>query len=345
MNPELLQRWWTPLLSLAGGFLVGFLLEKIVVKKLRKLSARTPWEWDNIFAETLSGFPFIWCLLAGVYGMALTATVSADHLKKIEKLLLVVSIVSVTVFVARLSARLAEFYSRKDHGVFPSATILTHLTRVFIYIVGLLTIFYTFGINITPALTALGIGGIAVALALQDTLSNFFAGLQIIASKQISTGDYIKITSGEEGFVTDITWRNTTLLGQPNNTIVIPNAKLATNIFTNFDLPEKEIAVTTQLGVAYNSDLQRVEDIALEIATGVMKEVRGGVPEFEPVVRFLSFADSNILLSVTMRARDFNSLPLVRHEFVKRLHARFRKENIDIPYSIRPILINEKSNE
>jgi small-conductance mechanosensitive channel len=126
-----------------------------------------------------------------------------------ERILVVIAILSVTVVLARIAAGIAGAYGRKGQGQFPSATILANLTRVFIYVLGLLTIFYSFGINITPALTALGIGGLAVALALQDTLSNFFAGLQIIASKQITTGDFIKLNSGDEGYVADITWRYT----------------------------------------------------------------------------------------------------------------------------------------
>ena len=105
-------------------------------------------------------------------------------------------------------------------------------------------------------LTALGVGGLAVALALQDTLGNLFAGLQIVASKQVRPGDYLLLESGQEGSVTDIAWRYTTLRTQSNNLVVVPNAKLGQSIITNFQLPDQPLSVIIEFGVAYSSDLE-----------------------------------------------------------------------------------------
>jgi small-conductance mechanosensitive channel len=102
-----------------------------------------------------------------------------------------------------------------------------NLTKIVVFAVGILTILETLGIPIIPLFTALGIGGLAVALGLQDTLSNLFAGIQVIAAKQIRPGDYVKLELGEEGYVTDITWRYTTIRSSPNNRIIVPNAKVS----------------------------------------------------------------------------------------------------------------------
>jgi small-conductance mechanosensitive channel len=86
------------------------------------------------------------------------------------------------------------------------------------------------------------VGGLAVALALQDTLSNLFAGLHIIASKKLLPGDYFLLDSGEEGYVQDVNWRNTFIRTLRNNMIVVPNARLASAILTNYYQPSSEMA-------------------------------------------------------------------------------------------------------
>ena len=339
MNIEL---WISPFAFVAAGIVLGFLLDRLIVRRFQRIAARTPWEWDDILWTAVAGFPFLWCFLWGLYGAIRMAPIAAEQMRTAEKVLIVLAIISVTIVLARIATGIASAYSRKS-GQFPSATILANLTRVFVYVLGLLTIFYSFGINITPALTALGIGGLAVALALQDTLSNFFAGLQIIASRQISTGDFIKLNSGEEGYVADITWRNTTLHTLSNNVVVIPNSKIATDIFTNYHLPQREIVVTFQLGVAYDTDLAHVERVTAEVAAEVMTEVPGGVPEWAPQVRFHAFAESSINLSVIMRGKDYTDQGLIRHEFIKKLQERYKREKIQIPFPVRTVFLEERS--
>jgi small-conductance mechanosensitive channel len=173
---------------------------------------------------------------------------------------------------------------------------------------------------------------LAVALALQDTLSNLFAGLQILASRQLRPGDYIKMGNGKEGYVRDISWRVTTVQAMSLETHVIPNAKLASDIVTNYHLPESVCGITVPVGVAYDSDLDRVEAVTLAVARETQTDVEGGVPEYEPVARYNSFGDSAITLNVTQRTTEFGNQYRLRHEFIKRLHRRYAQENIEIPF-------------
>jgi len=249
---------------------------------------------------------------------------------------------SATFVVSKIAVGFVRLYSGKAAGVLPSSTIFVNLTRTVVMLLGALVVLQTFGISITPVLTALGVGGLAVALALQDTLSNFFSGLQILLARQIKPGDFIKLETGEEGYVVDITWRNTTIKTLPNNLVVIPNAKLASAIVSNYYMPDKEIAVLVPVGVSYSSDLKRVEKVTIEVARDVMKSVSGGVPDFEPFIRYHTFGDSSINFNVIMRAKEFTDQFLIKHEFIKRLHERYAAENINIPFPIRTVYL-EKS--
>lgn len=123
----------------------------------------------------------------------------------------------------------------------------------------------------------------------------------------------------------------------PNNVVLVPNDKLTKVIITNYNLPDKELAVLVNMGVHYNSDLEKVEAITCEVAKEVMKEVKGGVPGFEPFIRYNAFGDSSINFTVIMRAKEFTDQYLIKHEFIKKLHRRYNREGIVLPYPIRAI--------
>lgn len=172
---------------------------------------------------------------------------------------------------------------------------------------------------------------------MKDTLSDLFAGLHILLSRKLKPGDFVELDTGERGYVENIAWRNTTVKDRLNNLIVIPNSKLSTAIMTNYDVPVKEFLVRVECGVSYDSDLEKVERITLEIARDVMKTVPGGVPESEPRMRFRNFGDFSINFRVALWATDYSGRMRVKHEFIKRLHRRFKEEGITIPFPIRTI--------
>jgi small-conductance mechanosensitive channel len=189
-----------------------------------------------------------------------------------------------------------------------------------------------FGVEITPYLTALGVGGLAVALALQDPLSNFFAGVFLTVSGQIRIGDYLKLESGAEGHVADFNWRATSIRLLSDNIVIVPNAKLAQAIVTNYHQPSREMTIVIDVSVHYLSDLPRVERVTAEVARDVMATVPGGVTGFEPAVRFHTLGPNGITCAVSLRVQEFTDQFLIRHEFIKRLQARYGREGIVVPF-------------
>jgi small-conductance mechanosensitive channel len=200
-----------------------------------------------------------------------------------------------------------------------------------------MVILNSLGVSVTAPLAAIGIGGIAIAFALQSTLSDFLSGVYLMADRPVRVGDYIKLESGQEGYVTDIGWRSTKIRELPNNIIVVPNSKLAGAIVTNYYLPEPEMACLVQVGVSYDSDLEKVERVTIDVGKKVLKKVTGGVPEFEPFIRYHTFSDFSINFTVILRVKEYVDKYLLTHEFIKELHKRFKKEGIVIPYPIRTI--------
>jgi len=226
-----------PLGFVAGSLLLGLLLQRLVCRRLHRASQRSGQGWGDVLVRALRGVVVIWAVLAGLAAAFRVAALPVALFAGLEKAVIVAAILSVTVFAARTAAGLTELYLTKAAGI-PS-TIIRNLAVIVIGVVGVLVILDEMGVPVAPILTALGVGGLAFALALQDSLANLFAGLNILMSKNIRRGDYIKLASGEEGAVADITWRSTTLRTLSNNLIIIPNKKLAESILSNYDLPER----------------------------------------------------------------------------------------------------------
>ena len=182
-------------------------------------------------------------------------------------------------------------------------------------------------------------GGLAVALALQNTLSNLFSGLQIISSGNFNKGDFIKLHTGEEGFIEDITWRSTTIRAASDHIIIVPNSKLADMTVSNYYLPQHEITFSVELTVSYESDLSFVENIIKAVIKETMYESANGIKEFEPEISFTAFADSGIRIKAFLRVNNYPAQFQVRSTFIKKLHVRFAKEGIHIPYPVTTVLM------
>lgn len=317
--------------------MLGFTIRRILFVRIARWSKKTKTKLDDIVMDSIKSPFIIWFIMLGLYLAIESSSLSENIVHIVGKALLVLGIISVTLVLANIATKFIKVYSGVIQTALPVTSLTQNISRIIIFGVGILIILNSLGISITPILATLGVGGLAVALALQDTLSNLFAGFHIIISRQIKIGDYVKLESGEEGYVTDINWRTTKVRMLPNNVVLVPNDKLAKAIVVNYYLPDKEMAVLINLGVHYDSDLKKVERITCEVAKEAMKQVQGGVPEFDPFIRYHTFGDFSINFTVILRAKEFVDQYLIKHEFVKRLHERYAKEGIIIPYPIRAI--------
>ncbi|GEC02862.1 mechanosensitive ion channel protein [Streptomyces spinoverrucosus] len=329
-------------IALAAGLLAAFLL-RMLLRWLGKHAVRTRWGGDDVIVDALRTVVPWGAIVGGAAaaGGVLPLTRTVQH--HVNQSLTVVFILVVSVSAARAVAALVRTVAQSRSGVAASASIFVNITRVLVLAIGFLVMLQTLGISIAPLLTALGVGGLAVALALQDTLANLFAGLHILASKTVQPGDYIRLSSGEEGYVTDINWRQTTIRNLSNNLVIIPNGQLAGTNMTNYNRPEEQLTILLQAGVAYDSDLEHVERVTMEVIAEVMNEIDGAVPDHEPAVRFHTFGDSRIGFTIILGVGEFSDQYRIKHEFIKRLHKRYRAEGIRIPAPTRTVSLQQGS--
>ncbi len=250
-------------------------------------------------------------------------------------------LVSAAIFTKILAVIINSWLKTQKHMERPPQ-IISKILTVIIYIIALLIILDHFEIQTTPFLATLGLGGLALGLALQNTLTNFFAGLHLVSDKPINIGDFIELNAGVSGHVLDIGWRSTRLRTLGNSITIVPNALLADSIITNnssnAETEVKEIAIIIDCGVAYNSDLKKVEKITKEVAKKIQKTVEGTIKDFEPEIRYFQFAESNIIFKIYLRAKEYTSRNLIIHECIKALKERYDQEGIEISFPIRKII-------
>jgi small-conductance mechanosensitive channel len=327
---------WT-LGTLGACWGVGRVLASVVMSRVaRWMPGRQQALVKPVVDAVRSRLPW-WSFLIGVWLAAGYWPLTAEGHLLVGRAVFVLGAVSVTLTAATLARQFVDVYGTVIAPVLPVSSLTYNIAWAMVAVLGLLVILNGLGLSITPMLTALGVGGLAVALALQEPLANFFAGLFITLAGQIRVGDYVKLDSGHEGYVVDFSWRSTRLRMLANNLVVVPNAKLAQAIVVNHHLPSRDLAVLVEVGVDYASDLRHVERVVTDVGREVMREVPGGVAEFDPFIRYHTFGDSSIDFTVILRAHEFVDQYLIKHEFIKRVHARFTLEGIVIPFPMRTL--------
>ena len=265
------------------------------------------------------------------------------HERWAVRIWLVTTIVQASHLGTRVVQELLKWYieniskltsSDLDDKLIPMARRVVPIT---IYAVGALMALDVVGITIAPMLAGLGIAGIAVGLALQPTLSNLFSGMFMLSEGELNEGDFIELDAGPSGFVVDVSWRSTKIRDRFNNLIMIPNSTIMESVMTNYVSQSTAVTILVPCGVSYESDLDEVERVSLEVANGARDDLEEAIDDFEPVVRFSNFGESNIDFNVIMQATDRTGSFVVKHELIKRLHSRFRDEGIEINYPVRKL--------
>jgi small-conductance mechanosensitive channel len=333
---------WTEFVWPAAIFVavvaVGSLFRRVMFNRLERWAATTRTQIDNILIDSLHGPFLLWVLILAIHLAAEYSDLPRGVTRWSAKILLALWILSLTLVLSKLSGRLVRLYSTKLEGALPVGTLTQVLASLVVGILGFLTLLQmVFEVDIKAILAALGIGGLAVALALQDTLSNLFAGFYVSVARQIRIGDFVKIDAGQSGYVQDIGWRSTTLRELGGNLIFIPNNKLAQSIVTNYNLPHRPVGISVTVPVTYDSDPNQVERLLTEVGAGAVEQVPGLLKEPAPSAKFIpGFGKTSMDFTLDCQVAEFADQFLVQHELRKRIYQRFREEGVQFRSKTTP---------
>lgn len=338
-----MEKWILPVSLAVGSVLILLAVRGVIFRVLHSWAKRTDSEFDDMVIESVS-VPSIFLFIAlGIYLGVAISELPSKHVMVIGRTIHILIVLSVTVGIANIAGRTFRGYIQSRNLPFPTTGLAYGIIKGTIYTLGFLVMLTVLGISITPLITALGVGGLAVALALQDTLSNLFAGIHILVEKSIRVGDFIRLETGQEGYVLDITWRTTRIRMLPNNVVVIPNSKLSQSVVTNYYLPEKRMSVLIPVSVSYSADPDQIERILVEEATRAQGEVPGMLADPAPFVRFIpGFGESSLDFTLICQVAEFTDQYMAQHELRKRIFRRFRAEGIEIPFPQRTVHLREE---
>jgi small-conductance mechanosensitive channel len=323
-----------------------FFIRFFIMHWLKKWTSKTTFTFDTLLLDSISK-PLTLCTIIVLITILEhdTFVIDPELAKRIpfNSINIVLALLALIFFLNQFVIGAVNHYAKQSAVIFNSQSIIKGVIRVTLFSVGLLVLLGTLGISITPIIASLGITSLAVALALQPTLENFFSGVQLVIDKPIRVGDFIELESKEQGFVEKIGWRSTWVKMLPNNMIIIPNSQLSKSRIINYFYPEKELSVPVDVSVHYSSDLEFVEHVTLEVARQVLIDHEWGVDDYNTFVVYHTFDNSSINFTVMLRAKEYFNRFWVKSAFIKALHKRYNQEGIVIPFPITAINTSQEA--
>ncbi len=310
---------------------VLFIARRLFFRYLHRWAGRTNTAADDVILEAIRHPSLFWVVALALYVALDTSAFPERYVGHGLKALYILIVLSITMAAANITSKLVQGAIEGSTAGAPISGLSRTIIRAVIFSIGGLVLLNGLGVSITPILTALGVGGLAVALALQNTLSNLFAGIHILVEKPVRVGDYMRLPEGQEGFVSDIGWRTTRVREVTGNIIIIPNSKLAQSVITNYSLPDTRVALVMKFPLAQNTDIDWAEAIIKDEAAKAANGTSGLVREIQPAVRLSQgLTESAIEFTVILIAEEFSVKADAEHEARKRILKRLRLEGVGL---------------
>ncbi len=340
LNITLIIRLLTPLLIFTVIIIAGLIVENRLKKIATSIETRQKLGQYSFVLKSFNGIIFIWSIVSAIALILPMIDLPNSLNNLIETILVVVALAAATILASRLAVSTIQAYSIKNESTVSLSSLFEYLTKVLIFSTGFLIIIQSIGIEITALITAFGVGSLSIGLAFQNTLSNLISGVNIILARKIRVGDYIRIKQGEEGYVIDVELRYTIVKDIYNNITVMPNSQVINGSFKNYTLEDPSMLLPIEIGISYDSNLEKVEQITLQIAKNILETIEGGNKEYQPFMRYEKFDQFAIKFTVYLKINEYFDRLIITHEFIKKLYQTYQQENIKIAYPITNNFLN-----
>jgi len=313
------------------------LADLFIDRILRKLASRTKITFDDYLINFLHG-PICWTLFwVGVLHVLALESFGppwqALAISVVYTMLLVVWVITLTRIFNWAAGRKITDHPEQGKVGKDVLLLLKNVIRVVILASGVIWLLAIWKVDLTPMFASAGIAGIAIALAAKDTLANFFGGISIFMDKNYKLGDYIIIESGERGEVVEIGIRSTRMKTRDDVMITIPNSIIANSKIINESAPVPRFRIRIPVGVAYGSDIEKVEEVLLKVAA----DNPGVAEDPAPRVRMRAFADSSLNFELLCWVENPASKGFETHNLLRAIYHSFAENKIVIPFPQRDV--------
>jgi small-conductance mechanosensitive channel len=331
------QPWVWYSLGLIGWVIGGVVLTRRGVNFLAKHAATSQTEIDDALVSAIRRPLYLVLVLLGLNIWVVMVPIGARVWVIMEKLNAGAGTLAILLFLDSFVTGYITLRSPTSRVLATSGPVLKSTARIVIIVVGSLMLLDAVGIDVTPILASLGVGSLALGLALQKALEDFLSGLLIAADQPIRVGDFIEIFGEESGMVLSIGWRTTRIRTREDMVVIIPNSKLSQSTVVNRSMPGNSVEFVVEVGISYDSDLEHVSEIALEVARKVQSEGSRATDGYDPRLAYKAFGESSIDFQLWLSAKNWEGTFQLRDALIRRLHERFKLEGVTIPFPIRTL--------
>ena len=324
-----LQRLAYPLAVASGASLFFILIRTLLLRQFERWSKESP--LDRAVIHVFKTPSIAWCVAIGLYLGIAFSDLPDRQTRPLYQAIHVVLVFSLTLVLANVTAQIFRHLMNVGEARAGTSGLAIGMIKGGIFTVGILIALSMVGISITPVLGALGVGGLAIALALKDTLENLFSGIYLIGDRAVRVGDFVKLETGHEGTVEDIGWRTTRICLRNNNTVIIPNSKLSQSIVTNYSYPDPRMSVSVRISVSSNNDPLQVDKILQEVSRQASRDISGMLSVPEPTVYLVpSSAVNSLEFVVGFNVKHVHDAMTCESELRKRIFERFYHEKVKL---------------
>lgn len=324
------------ILIIVAAWLAAQIYLNIIDKLILRLAGRTAGTLDDRIWRSVRIPGAVIILLIGIYG--------AIHryqfrlLSFFDSVLFILTVCNVLYCAIKILAAVLDWYGEKISREREGETVARELlplvdkvVKIVISGIGLIVVLDRYNIKIESVLVTLGVGSLAVGLALQDTLANMFGGFTIMLDRPFRIGDRIQLQSGEQGDVRSIGMRATTVMMLDGNLLVVPNSYLVKNMVINHSYPDARCRITLEVGVASDSNMEQVKKLMIEAACGNPKVLLDPAPS----ALMKSFANNWATIALTCFVKSYLDSGAVTDQINSFLNAAFKQAGIQMPFPTR----------
>ncbi len=341
---------WIALGLACGAMLAWALLQTVWLRIARTVQKRRPGQLlPEILADTAPTIAFV--VLLGGFKWALWSLEQIEAyklsgwLKMANNVLFVALVVGFCLLAGKFLGSLLEWYrlniaqrtkTTLDDQFIP---LFNKLSKIAIFFVGAMIILKKFDVSITGFVATAGIASIAVALAAKETVANMISGFLILIDRPFRVNDRIELPDGKIGDVQEIGLRCTKILTFDNTILVVPNSDISAARVINHGYPSAKVKLRLRMGVAYGSDMAKVKQILVDIASKNQRVM----DEPAPAAYFMSFGDSALEVMLIAWVSDYREKFSITDEINLAIQKRFAQEGIQIPFPQRDVHLYQKT--
>ncbi|MCD6523125.1 MAG: mechanosensitive ion channel family protein [Candidatus Diapherotrites archaeon] len=309
---------------------------------LEKIAGKTKTTLDDILVKEMETPTHLFVVLLALY-LSLTIYPGMQrYFTQFDILIQILLIFVVAYGVTKAVTATVRWYMHEKRGKkykYNYLIVVKKIINAVVYILAIIIVLSQLGIEVTPLITSLGIGGLAVALAFQDTLENYFAGIYVSTDKGLEVGDYIQLSEGIAGTIKEIDWRTTKIQTWDGNLVIIPNSKLAESTITNYFKPSSSLLVPIDVPISYNIKSDKAIREIKRLVSNVKKKAPDVLDKnFEVIVKIDSFGESNIIYKVIVKVTNRSNMFKFKELFNAELARAYDSGKLAVDYNIVKVL-------